>query len=128
MDIKNILTDLGISEKNNGVMIGGRGFGSGANINSYSPTDGELIGSVTSATKEDYEEVIKAASCAFVEWRKWSAPERGEVVRQFGEALRVKKNSLGALVSYEMGKSFQEGLGEVQEMIDICDFADCKLA
>ena len=123
MDIKNILTDLGISENNSGVMIGGRGFGSGVKINSYSPTDGEIIGSVTSATKEDYEEAIKAASGAFVEWRKWSAPERGEVVRQFGEALRVKKDSLGALVSYEMGKSLQEGLGEVQEMIDICDFA-----
>ena len=67
MDIKNILTDLGISENNSGVMIGGRGFGSGVKINSYSPTDGEIIGSVTSATKEDYEEAIKAASGAFVE-------------------------------------------------------------
>ena len=123
MDIKSILSDLGIAEKNNGVMIGGRSFGSGAHVNSYSPTDSKLIGSVSTATKEDYEEVVSAASSAFVEWRMWSAPERGEVVRQFGEALRAKKDSLGALVSYEMGKSYQEGLGEVQEMVDICDFA-----
>ena len=123
MDIKNILSDLGIAENNNGVMIGSRTMGSGPSVGSYSPTDGKLIGSVTTATKDDYEAAVKAASEAFVEWRKWSAPERGEVVRQFGEALREKKESLGALVSYEMGKSYQEGLGEVQEMIDICDFA-----
>lgn len=123
MDIQKILSELGISDNNNGVMIGSRSFGSGASFGSVSPTDGKRIASVTSATKEDYEEVIKASSEAFVEWRKWSAPERGEVVRQFGEALRAKKDSLGALVSYEMGKSYQEGLGEVQEMIDICDFA-----
>ena len=98
-------------------------MGSGPSVGSYSPTDGKLIGSVTTATKDDYEAAVKAASEAFVEWRKWSAPERGEVVRQFGEALREKKEGLGALVSYEMGKSYQEGLGEVQEMIDICDFA-----
>ena len=113
MDINNILSDLGIADKNSGVMIGSRAFGSGASVESYSPTDGKLIGSVTTATKEEYEEVVAAASEAFVEWRRWSAPERGEVVRQFGEALREKKDSLGALVSYEMGKSYQEGLGEV---------------
>ena len=123
MDIKSILSDLGIAEQNNGVMIGGESFGSGPSVDSYSPTDGKLIGSVTTATKDDYEACVKASSKAFVEWRKWSAPERGEVIRQFGEALREKKDSLGALVSYEMGKSYQEGLGEVQEMIDICDFA-----
>ena len=123
MDIKNILSDLGIAENNNGVMIGSRTMGSGPSVSSYSPTDGKLIGSVTTATKDDYEAAVKAASEAFVEWRKWSAPERGEVVRQFGVALREKKEGLGALVSYEMGKSYQEGLGEVQEMIDICDFA-----
>ena len=119
MDIKNILSDLGIAENNNGVTIGSRTMGSGPSVGSYSPTDGKLIGFVTTATKDDYEAAVKAASEAFVEWRKWSAPERGEVVRQFGEALREKKESLGALVSYEMGKSYQEGLGEVQEMIDI---------
>ena len=123
MDIQKILSELGISDNNNGVMIGSRSFGSGPSIDSVSPTDGMRIASVTSATKEDYEAVIEASQKAFIEWRKWSAPERGEVVRQFGEALRAKKESLGALVSYEMGKSYQEGLGEVQEMIDICDFA-----
>lgn len=123
MDIQKILSELGISDNNNGVMIGRRSFGSGPSIDSISPTDGKRIASVTSATKEDYEAVMEASQKAFVEWRKWSAPERGEVVRQFGEALRAKKESLGALVSYEMGKSYQEGLGEVQEMIDICDFA-----
>jgi len=123
MDIQSILSDLGIAENNNGVMIGGRSFGSGPSVSSYSPTDGKLIATVTTATKADYEEVIKASQEAFIEWGKWSAPERGEVIRQFGDALREKKESLGALVSYEMGKSYQEGLGEVQEMIDICDFA-----
>ena len=123
MDIKQILADLGIKETNAGVMIGGRGLGSGPNLDSISPTNGAKIASVSTATETDYAEVMDATSKAFVEWRKWSAPERGEVVRQFGDALREKKESLGALVSYEMGKSYQEGLGEVQEMIDICDFA-----
>jgi len=123
MDIKQILADLGIKDTNAGVMIGGRTLGSGPNIDSVSPTNGVKIASVSTATETDYSEVMDATSKAFVEWRKWSAPERGEVVRQFGDALREKKESLGALVSYEMGKSYQEGLGEVQEMIDICDFA-----
>jgi aldehyde dehydrogenase (NAD+) len=123
MDIKQILADLGIKETNSGVMIGGRTLGSGPSIDSFSPTNGVKIASVSTATEADYAEVIDATCKAFVEWRKWSAPERGEVVRQFGDALREKKESLGALVSYEMGKSYQEGLGEVQEMIDICDFA-----
>jgi aldehyde dehydrogenase (NAD+) len=123
MDIKQILADLGIKDTNAGVMIGGRALGSGPNIESVSPTNGVKIASVSTATETDYSEVMDATGKAFVEWRKWSAPERGEVVRQFGDALREKKESLGALVSYEMGKSYQEGLGEVQEMIDICDFA-----
>src|SRR5690606_362684 len=72
---------------------------------------------------EDYEKVVAQAAAAFKEWRLVPAPKRGEIVRQFGALLREKKESLGALVSYEMGKSLQEGLGEVQEMIDICDFA-----
>jgi len=123
MDILKNLADLGIKDTNPGVMIGGRGLGSGPCIDSVSPTDGKTIASVTTSTSGDYENVMKATGQAFVEWRKWSAPERGEIVRQFGDALRTKKSSLGALVSYEMGKSYQEGLGEVQEMIDICDFA-----
>ena len=123
MNIQNILADLGIQDHNPGVMIGAEAFGSGASIESHSPVDGKRIASLSTATAEDYERVMNAASDAFVEWRKWTAPQRGEVVRQYGEALRAKKESLGALVSYEMGKSYQEGLGEVQEMIDICDFA-----
>ena len=90
---------------------------------SYSPVDGKLIGTVTATSKADYEKVIKTAQKAFKEWRLVPAPKRGEIVRQYGEALREHKDSLGRLVSYEMGKSLQEGWGEVQEMIDICDFA-----
>ena len=92
-------------------------------INSNSPVNGNLIGSVHATDKEAYEKVIGSAQCAFLAWRKWPAPKRGEVVRQLGDALRDQKHALGQLVSYEMGKSLQEGLGEVQEMIDICDFA-----
>ena len=123
MDIKQILSDLGVKDTNAGVMIGGRTLGSGPSMDSLSPTDGKKIASLSTATASDYEEVMEASAKAFIEWGKWSAPERGEIVRQFGDALREKKASLGALVSYEMGKSYQEGLGEVQEMIDICDFA-----
>ena len=123
MDIQNILSTLGIQDHNHGVMIGTRSFGGGATIDSISPVDGKRIASVSSATAADYAEVMKHAQSAFLQWKQVPAPKRGEVVRQFGDALRVKKDALGALVSYEMGKSLQEGLGEVQEMIDICDFA-----
>jgi aldehyde dehydrogenase (NAD+) len=82
-----------------------------------------MIGAVTTTDKAAYDQVIATAQNAFIEWRNWPAPKRGEVVRQLGEALRKDKEALGQLVSYEMGKSLQEGLGEVQEMIDICDFA-----
>lgn len=95
----------------------------GETISSFSPVDGKLIGKVIAADKESYETVIKKAEQAFGEWRTWPAPKRGEIVRQIGEALRQYKEPLGKLVSYEMGKSLQEGYGEVQEMIDICDFA-----
>ena len=110
-------------DHNHGVMIGKRAFGSGATIDSISPVDGKRIASVSSATAADYAEVMEHAQAAFLDWRHVPAPKRGEAVRQFGDALRAKKDALGALVSYEMGKSLQEGLGEVQEMIDICDFA-----
>jgi aldehyde dehydrogenase (NAD+) len=123
MNIQAILADLGIQDSNAGVMIGARTLGAGPSIDSLSPVDGKRIASVTSATADDYAQVMDAATAAFVEWRRWTAPQRGEIVRQYGDALRAKKESLGALVSYEMGKSYQEGLGEVQEMIDICDFA-----
>ena len=97
--------------------------GSGTLIKSYSPVDGKKIGQLNSASRSEYEAVIIKAQEAFLHWRKLPAPQRGEVIRQMGEAFRTNKEALGQLVSYEMGKSLQEGLGEVQEMIDICDFA-----
>jgi aldehyde dehydrogenase (NAD+) len=95
----------------------------GQKICSYSPVDNQEIGAVISTDQQAFENIITTAQSAFQEWRKWPAPKRGEVVRQLGDALRNDKQALGQLVSYEMGKSLQEGLGEVQEMIDICDFA-----
>ncbi|MGW1454239.1 L-piperidine-6-carboxylate dehydrogenase [Salegentibacter agarivorans] len=121
--IKQALKDLGLQETNNGTSTGKDFFSSGEVIESYSPVDGTLIGKVKATTKEDYEKVITTATAGFKEWRTWPAPQRGEVVRQFNDELRRLKEPLGKLVSYEMGKSYQEGLGEVQEMIDICDFA-----
>ncbi len=121
--IENELKELGISSENLGTSTGNTWFGEGDELSSYSPVDGKLIGKVKSSTKDDYEVVIKRAQSAFKEWRMIPAPKRGEIVRQFGDKLREKKASLGKLVSYEMGKSYQEGLGEVQEMIDICDFS-----
>ncbi|MGV0754663.1 L-piperidine-6-carboxylate dehydrogenase [Empedobacter brevis] len=121
--IENELNELGISSENFGTSTGDTWFGKGEEFSSYSPVDGKLIGKVKASTKEDYEDVIKKAEVAFKEWRMIPAPKRGEIIRQFGDKLREKKSSLGKLVSYEMGKSYQEGLGEVQEMIDICDFA-----
>jgi len=120
----NILTTFNIQSINNGASTGQDCWNTtGALIDSYSPVDGKLIASVKSATASDYERVIKTAQAAFLEWRQIPAPKRGEVVRQLAERIRFYKEPLGKLVSYEMGKSLQEGLGEVQEMIDICDFA-----
>ncbi|MCB0495414.1 MAG: aldehyde dehydrogenase family protein [Cyclobacteriaceae bacterium] len=122
--IKEALKVLGVKEHNAGVSTGANWLESGENkLVSVSPVDGKTIGTVTEATEEEYQQVIKKAEEAFKEWRLVPAPKRGEVVRQLGEALRKYKEPLGKLVSYEMGKSYQEGLGEVQEMIDICDFA-----
>ena len=123
IDIKKTLELLGVKDSNNGSSIGATSFGGGQEIKSYSPVDGCLIGSVSSTTNEEYEKIMQAATSAFKDWRLKPAPLRGEIVRQYGERLRVYKQPLGELVSYEMGKSLQEGLGEVQEMIDICDFA-----
>ena len=118
------LKALGIKEINKGVSSGSSWLSSkGENIQSFSPVDAKLIGSVTAADKEVYEKIIQTAEAAFRQWRMMPAPQRGEIVRQVGEALRKYKDTLGKLVSYEMGKSLQEGYGEVQEMIDICDFA-----
>jgi len=119
-----ILNQLGIDQDSKGVSTGQKSWtGSGRAVEVHSPVDGKLIGTVNLANEADYERVKKAAHEAFEIWRKLPAPQRGEIVRQYGEKLRVHKDALGSLVSYEMGKSLQEGLGEVQEMIDICDFA-----
>jgi aldehyde dehydrogenase (NAD+) len=117
------LEALGLKEINDGTSTGSNSFGNGETISSYSPTDGSLIGKITTTTREDYDKVMDTATAAFIEFRKMPAPQRGEIVRQFGNKLRELKEPLGKLVSFEMGKSLQEGYGEVQEMIDICDFA-----
>lgn len=123
-EIGQILSQLGIKETNSGASTGSYWFATrGTKIDSYSPVDGKLIASVHSASETDYEATILKAQEAFAEWRLIPAPKRGELVRQLGVKLREYKEPLGKLVSYEMGKSLQEGLGEVQEMIDICDFA-----
>jgi len=121
--IQEALAQLGVKEINDGSSTGSNFFSNGDLLSSYSPVDGKLIAKVKSTTAEDYKKVLTTAGNAFIEWRKVPAPQRGEVVRQFGDKLRELKEPLGKLVSYEMGKSLQEGLGEVQEMIDICDFA-----
>lgn len=121
--MQNVLKALGVNPTNSGCSTGLNWFSSGTEIESHSPVDGKLIGKVKSGNKADYLKIISTANYAFVLWRQIPAPKRGEYVRQFGDKLRYKKAELGKLVSYEMGKSYQEGLGEVQEMIDICDFA-----
>ncbi len=121
--IDKALEQLGVKQTNHGTSTGNKFFGSGEEITSSSPVDGAVIAKVSTTTKDDYAKVMDAATAAFKEWRVIPAPQRGEMVRQFGNELRRLKEPLGKLVSYEMGKSYQEGLGEVQEMIDICDFA-----
>ena len=122
--IAGLLKQWNISEDHSGVSTGTKWLkGEGGRLTSTSPVDGAQLGVVRGASHAEYEQCIKAAQAAFLEWRNWPAPKRGEVVRQFAVELRKHKAELGKLVSYEMGKSYQEGLGEVQEMIDICDFA-----
>lgn len=121
--IEDILSELGIEATNNGTSTGRKSVGGGEVIESTSPVDGKLIAKVTATTEAEYEQVVKTAQEAFKKWRNMPAPQRGEIVRQYGNKLRERKDALGKLVSYEMGKSLQEGWGEVQEMIDICDFA-----
>jgi len=122
-NINEVLKTLGIEETNHGCSTGRKHFGSGPTINSISPVDGQLIAQTTTGSHDDYKKVVETSRAAFSEWRMKPAPLRGEIVRQYGNKLREYKQELGTLVSYEMGKSLQEGLGEVQEMIDICDFA-----
>jgi len=121
--MKDTLRALGIQDTNQGTYTGRWIESNGTVYESFTPVDGSKIATVKGTSKGNYEEVVATAQKAFETWRMWPAPKRGEVVRQIGEALREKKEDLGKLVSYEMGKSYQEGLGEVQEMIDICDFA-----
>ena len=120
---KKELSSINVLENNLGTSTGTNWFAHGKAIQSSSPTNGLYIGTVTATTREDYENVLQEAEKAKLIWRDIPAPKRGEIIRQLGERLRKEKAILGKLVSYEMGKSYQEGLGEVQEMIDICDFA-----
>lgn len=124
-DISSILSKLGIQADNGAFSTGSEwgGISNTKSLDSLSPVDAKKIATVKVASQEDYNAIIAKAQDAFVFWRTVPAPKRGEIVRQFGDALRESKEALGTLVSYEMGKSLQEGFGEVQEMIDICDFA-----
>jgi aldehyde dehydrogenase (NAD+) len=123
-DVNGVLSRLGIKDVNPGATTGTSWVKTSGDVTeSISPVDGKAIAKVTNANAEEYELVVEQAQKGFEEWKTWPAPQRGEVVRQIGLALRESKDDLGFLVSLEMGKIFQEGLGEVQEMIDICDFA-----
>ncbi len=123
-EMNRLFRSLGLSKTMKGASTGGEWFAnSGDYLESRNPTTGEVLARVEQASAKDYAELMKSTTKAFAEWRTMPAPKRGEIVRQIGEALRAKKDDLGALVSLEMGKILTEGLGEVQEMIDICDFA-----
>ena len=123
-EMKGVLSKLEIASHNQGSAYGNNWIEStGKSISSISPVDGSEIAKVQLSDAHTYEKVIEEAEEAFKSWRTLPAPQRGEIVRQLGNELRAYKQELGSLVSYEMGKSLQEGLGEVQEMIDICDFA-----
>ena len=117
-----LLKRLGLRPENAGVFCG-EWIGSGPVLKSISPIDGKELGSVRTATAADYERTIERASAAFQAWQTVPAPKRGEIIRQFGNALRAAKTDLGKLLTLEAGKIVAEGEGEVQEMIDICDFA-----
>jgi aldehyde dehydrogenase (NAD+) len=122
--MQQLLQQLGISQHNVGASTGSVWLkGKGESLSSFSPVDGKEIASVTTCDEASYDTIISSAQQGFLEWREWPSPKRGEIVRQIADALRKNKEPLGKLISYEMGKSLQEGYGEVQEMIDICDFA-----
>ena len=118
-----LLQSLHIENNQKGCSSGQQWMGNGKTLNAESPVDESFLGSVTTCTVEDYETIVTQAETAFETFRSIPAPKRGEMVRQLGEKLRLHKENLGRLVSLEMGKSLQEGYGEVQEMIDICEFA-----
>lgn len=124
MNIHEILKKLKIQANNKGVSTGVEWFdGNGEKLESYSPINNDFLATTAHTTKEVYDQVVLKAQEASKSWRKIPAPKRGEIVRQIGNKIREYKEPLGSLVSLEMGKSYQEGLGEVQEIIDICDFA-----
>jgi aldehyde dehydrogenase (NAD+) len=123
MEIKNLLEKLNIKNNQKGCNTGGIWIGEGEILSSFSPVNDLLLGTVQGASVQDYEHILDKAEHAFLSFRAVPAPKRGDLVRQLGNKLREKKSYLGQLVSWEMGKSLQEGLGEIQEMIDICDFA-----
>jgi aldehyde dehydrogenase (NAD+) len=124
MEKKEVFRKLGIKEVNPGACTGTEWLDTrGYQTHSVSPIDGKVIANINNASADDYELIMAKAQEAFLEWRRWPAPKRGEVVRQIGEALRNNKEDLAYLVTLEMGKIYQEAMGEVQEMIDICDFA-----
>jgi len=123
-EMNKLFRSLGLSRTMKGANVGGEWFASsGDYLESRNPTTGEVLAKVEQASAADYQTIMRTTTKAFQAWRMLPAPKRGEIVRQIGEALRAKKEDLGALVSLEMGKILTEGLGEVQEMIDICDFA-----
>ena len=123
--VEELLFDLGIKDKNESICTGKEWVTSlgTETIDVTSPVNGKRLASVVYSSQSEYEHVIKKAQEAFEYWKTVPAPLRGDIVRKYGIKLRLRKKDLGRLVSVEMGKSYQEGLGEVQEMIDICDFA-----
>ena len=123
MNKTQVFARLGLAETNSGVYAGGWLPGAGREIESINPATGEVLATVRRASAEEYEQVIESSVAAFADWRMLPAPRRGEYVRLLGNALRENKDALAALVSLEMGKILPEGEGEVQEMIDITDFA-----
>ena len=120
--MKDILSSLGLEQSNFGGFCG-EWTGSGSTLEVISPIDGSVISTVQQVTEEEYDRIVDKAHEAFLQWRSVPGPHRGELVRKLGNRLRDRKSELGALVSLEMGKIHMEGEGEVQEMIDICDFA-----
>src|SRR5687768_16177816 len=123
MNQQQIFESLGLNEHNSGVFAGTWLDGAGDDLAVTNPANGEALAIVTQASESDYDKVIDSSVRAFEGWRTLPAPKRGDYVRRLGDALREKKKELGALVSLEMGKIRAEGEGEVQEMIDICDFS-----
>ena len=124
-NVKDILKRLGIEARNAGVCVGADRWiqGAGRELASVNPATNEVIATVMQASAADYDTAVTAAQAGFEQWRLLPAPKRGEVIRDLGNALREYKVPLGELVTLESGKIREEGLGEVQEMIDICDFA-----